>query len=179
MKLLKNTLLKKINNGFSLIELTLAITIGTIILTTILIGVFTLRKGFIRVKKESVRIDDIARLANIIIKDGLNPDLFPHHPYKDMDDNTTDGYILKEKRIVFFANGGKVEYRLSDVTSDGLLILRDEKELKYPFIKDFNIKYYDKNGFEIVGDNNKEFPDSCLLIFTFYDNKKRSIKMKL
>ena len=179
MKSFKSILLMKINNGYSLIELTIAITIGTMILSTIFIGAFTLRNGFIRVKKESVTINDIADFANTIIKDGLNPDLFPHHTLITSEDSTDDGYILKENHIVFFANQGKVEYILSDVTSDGLLIIRDDKEFKYPFIKDFNIKYYDKKGFEIIGVNINDFPDSCLMNFTFYDNKKRAIKMKL
>ncbi len=179
MKLFKNIILNKINHGYSLIELVIAITIGTLILTTIFTGVFVLRKGFSRVKNESVRIDSIAKFASVIIKDAFNPDLFPHHPFEDSIDNTDDAYFLKQDHIVFFANGGKVEYKYSDVTSDGLIIIRGEDEYKYPFIKDLNIKYYDKKGFEIIGVSINDFPDTCLMDFTFYDNKKRSIKMKL
>ncbi len=178
MKFLKNIILKK-SNGFSLIELTIAITIGTFILLTILTGAFILRKGFDRTKKESIRIDDIAKFANIIINDALNPDLFPHHPFRETKDNTDDYYILEDNHIIFFANGGKVEYKISDVTSDGLIIIRDEKENKFTFIKNFNIQYFDKKGFEIISINENDVVDSCLLNFTFYDNKKRSIKMKL
>lgn len=178
MKFLKNIILKK-NNGYSLIELIIAITIGTFILLAVLTGAFVLRKGFDRTKKESVRIDDIAKFANIIINDTLNPDLFPHHPFQGTEDNTDDFYVLESNHITFFANGGKVEYKLSDATSDGLIITRDEKENKFSFIKDFNIQYFDRKGFEIISVNSNDNPDSCLMNFTFYDNKKRSIKMKL
>jgi prepilin-type N-terminal cleavage/methylation domain-containing protein len=179
MKSYKSILLKKINNGYSLIELIVAIAIGTLILSTILIGAFTLRNGFIRVKKESVTIYDISKFANIIIKDGLNPDLHPHHPLLTSEDSTDDGYVLKDNQIIFFANLEKIEYKLSDVTSDGLIIIRGEDVSNYPFIKDFNINYYDKKGFEIIGVDINDFPDCCLLNFTFYDKKTRSIKMKL
>lgn len=178
MKFLKNIISKR-NNGFSLIELTIAITIGTFILLTITTSVIILRKGFDRTKKESIRIDYIAKFANIIINDALNPDLFPHHPFKETKDNTDDYYVLESDHMIFFANGGRVEYKLSDETSDGLIITRDEKENKFNFIRDFNIQYFDKKGFEIVSVNGNEAVDSCLLNFIFYDDKKRSIKMKL
>ncbi|MCK4797607.1 MAG: prepilin-type N-terminal cleavage/methylation domain-containing protein [Spirochaetes bacterium] len=167
MKYLKNTISMKMSNGFSLIEMVISISVTTLLFTSIMGASFALYRGFIRAKENSVKIEKMSRFYEMLFLDVLNPDIFPHHP--------SDQYVLEEKSIVFFANGGNVEYKYID---DGLLCIQRDKEAKhFSFIKDFNIKYYDKNEFEIF--DIKEFPCYCEMKFIFYDKKEISIEMRL
>ena len=182
------------NNGFSLVEVILAISIGTFILIIIVSGIFILHKGLSKAKDEAVLIFDISKFAEMVINDTLNPDLFPHHPYKssdqagkDSEEDDNDSYIFNKESIVFFANGSRVEYKFTksgDNKNEFTIIRGEEKDNKEDepiyFIKDFNIGYYDKKDFEIIDFNNEEdFPFYCKLNFKFYDNKTLTIDMKL
>ena len=189
------------DSGFSLVEVILAISIGTFILIIIVSGIFILHKGLSKAKDEAVLIYDISKFAEMVINDTLNPDLFPHHPYKptgqaskDSEDDDNDSYIFTKDSIVFFANGSRVEYKFtkSDDNKNEFTIIRGEEENAEDaekkddndgpiyFIKDFSIDYYDKKDFEIIDFNNEEdFPFYCKLNFKFYDNKTLSIDMKL
>ena len=179
MKYLKNIIYKKINFGFSLFEIIMSITIGSFILLTIVTGMFVLYRGFNTAKNDSVRIMEISKFTNMIIRDVLNPDLFPHHP-KQSDDETDDVYTFDSKSIIFFANKKKVEYNFIDETDDYFEIIYNEEELKkFSFIKDFQIKYYDINDFEIIDFGNDSYIEYCELLFKFYDNTSLKLNMKL
>lgn len=193
MKYQKN-IISSSNNGFSLIEVILSISIGTFIILIITSGIFILHNGLNKAKNQAVLIYDISKFAEIIINDTLNPDLFPHHPYtpadqvnKDSEKDGNDSYIFNKNSIVFFANGSRVEYKFTknDNNKNEFTIIRGEEEDNKKdepiyFIKDFNIGYYDKKDFEIIDFNNEEdFPFYCKLNFKFYDNKSLTINMKL
>ena len=108
-------------------------------------------------------------------------------------------YIFNKDLIVFFANGGRVEYKFAknDNEENAFTITRGEinKEddntedaentgnkgdpFSFSFIKDFKITYYDKKDFEIIDFGEEDFPYYCKLNFKFYDNKILTINMKL
>lgn len=166
MKFQKNIILNKINNGFSLIEMVMAVSIATLLMASIITAAFILHRGFLQTKSNAIKIDKMAYLSKEIALDVLNPDTFPHHPQ--------DQYELNNNSIAFFAKGTKVIYKYEN---DIFEITRDEKITNYEFIKDFNIKYYDIDGYEYF--EVEEFPYKCILYFVFSDNKELSIEMRL
>jgi prepilin-type N-terminal cleavage/methylation domain-containing protein len=165
------------NNGFSLVETIITVSISAFLIAAVAGSVIMLYTGFNKINRNAARISEISKITSVISDDVLNPDLFPHHPFKNTGDETDDCYLFKKNEIVFFAGGGKVEYKYSDNTTDRLVIKKNNKVYKFNAVKDFSIKYYDRKDFEVIGDN--EYPHYCTFNITFYDGKKSLIKMKL
>ena len=77
------------NNGYSLIEMVIAISIATLLITSIVGGVFILHRGFIRTEENAVVIEKMAKFFELLSGNVLNPDIHPHHPI--------DQYILQNQ----------------------------------------------------------------------------------
>ena len=181
MKYQKNIIQIQLNKGFSLVELVITIAISSFLLTAVTGGVFFLFSGFKRAENNSVEIKQAAFFFNAIASDILNPDIYPHHPYKDQDNkedenqNEEDNYKFNEKSISFFANGGRVSYIFDN---SKFTIERKEKKEEYDLVKDFEIRYYDKDGYEISNVID-EYPYFCRLTFIMYDKNKVILDMRL
>jgi hypothetical protein len=175
---LKN-IISSLNKGFSLVEIIIASSIATFLIVTIVGIVMMLNSAFQKLNNSALNIFNISRLTGLVSNDILNPDLFPHHMLNPVAEQSTDCYVLKNNEITFFADHGKVEYKISDSTSDLKTFTITKKDEKYRFrlLKSFNINYYDSRDFETKDLTN--FPSYCILNFTFYDNRKVSMKMKL
>lgn len=166
MKLLRNTIFHKINYGYSLIEMVIAIAVATLLMSSIIISSFILHRGFLQARNNASKLYEMSKFSKLLAFDVLNPDIHPHHPKEE--------YKLSDNSITFFANNGMVKYSFENKTFG---IERNENISTYNFIKDFQIQYYDKDGYEYF--SLKEHPYSCELIFVFNDKKEIILGMRL
>lgn len=154
------------NNGFSMIETVITMTLSTFLLASIIGIVLFLQSAFLRVEEKSVKIKQVSDFFDIICTDVLNPDIYPHRPLEE--------YTFEETAITFFANGEQVEY----IFEEGVFeINRDTFYETYNFVKEFSITYMDKDEF-IVTDE-EEQPHFCEMKFIMYDKKELILKMRL
>lgn len=175
---LKN-IISSLNRAFTLTEIIIASSIATFLIVIMVGIVIMLYSGFKKLNDNSIKIYNISHFTEIVSNDVLNPDLFPHHPLKPVKDQSTDCYDFKNNDITFFSDNGKVEYKYSDETSDkkAFIIIKKNKKYKFPIIKSFTINYFDSKDFGTT--DLTVFPYYCVLNFTFYDNRKVSMKMRL
>ena len=174
---------KRINSAFSLIETIISITIATIFIVLMVANTFMMYRSFNISRDKSEGLFQVSRFIDIISLDILNPDIFPRR--------TKEGYVFSDTNITFFANNKKVEYRFNgndflitktniinkkDDTDQNDLKTNDSKEEVFKFIKDFNIKYYNRDEFLVF---DIESPYYCEMSFTFKDNKKITVNMRL
>lgn len=156
---------KTINAGFSLVETVISISIATIFITTMVANSFMLYKNLNLSKNKSKNLYYLSMFVDVISNDVFNPDVFPHHPKEE--------YFFSTNKIIFFANNQKIEYCFLD---KNFTILKNNKKYLYNFIKNFNIKYYGKNEFQIF---DLDAPYYCEMTFLFNDNKEIKINMRL
>lgn len=180
--------------GFSLVELVIAISVSTILITSLVASLFLLQRGFERAGLKSELINKKSKFFEIISYDVLNPDVFPRHIMNS--DETSDSFIFEEKSITFFTNHNKVNYNYTDnkfainreyvgldivsldVTSDSSDKMEENEDvLEYDFIKDFEVTYFDKDGKNVVLDD--EIPYYCVIKFIMDDNKEILLEMRL
>ena len=167
MKFLKNiiSLANKLKRGFSLMEIIIAVSASTALILFIVGFIFFMNNGFARLEKKSVNLEKKSYLLKTIALDILNCDTFPHHFVED--------YSFSDNNIIFFANRGKVEYDFKD----GKFILkRAGRQKEYDFIKAFEIKYFDNNGY-MLSENSK--PEYCEMNITFTDDAKSAFTLRL
>lgn len=172
--------MNKLNYGYSLIEIILSISIASIIIVLFVGITFYLYRGFGKVESNSVKLKKIGQFLDIITFDSLNIDAYPRRP--------KDHYTFKENEIVFYSGGRRVNYSFvedfnikiesaydlsSDVSND---IDKMKKSYTFNFIKDFYVKYYDRDGLLLL---NEETSYYCELYFTFNDKTKKILKMRL
>jgi hypothetical protein len=162
------TINNSLNNGFTIAELVVTVTVATFLITTIVSSLFMLFRGFSIAKKNSISIKEKAECFEQIINDIYNIDTFPHRPGSE--------YILEEKHITFYANSMKADYLFSNgkltVTYD------DEEKIEYDIFKDFIIKYYSRDDLQVFPDD-EYHPYYCEMIFILKDNNEKIIEMKL
>jgi len=172
-------IISNFNKAFSLVEIIIAASIATFLIVIIVSILMMLYSAFKKLNDNALKMYNISKLTELVSYDVLNPDLFPHHPLKPSEDQSTDCYNFENNDITFFAGQQKVEYKYIDSTDDTktFMIIKKEKKYKFKVLKDFNINYYDNKDFEIK--DYSFFPNYCILNFTFYDNKKASLKMRL
>lgn len=171
IKYLKNILSKKINKGFSLLEITLILTISSFFILSIIFSMLFIHFSLIRAKNDSININEMSTFIDIISFDILNADLHPHRPVKD--------YEFLSNKIVFYSNAKKVCY---EYKNNNFVITKDDKSFKFNFIKKFSINYYDTNGYKTIIDITKEsaiLPYYCEITVGFNDNKIKTFKMRI
>lgn len=171
-------LILKKDNAFTLIEIIIATAIITFLIIASVSSAMILHNIFKRTTDNSVKIKNLGELTSIVLSDSLNADLFPHHPFKNIGDASDDTYIFNKDSIKFFANGSMVEYKFSTKKDEAFQIIRIERIYKFNFIRNFNVKYYDKKDFEIYNIN-LENPFYCIMEFSLDNKKTISVKMKL
>jgi prepilin-type N-terminal cleavage/methylation domain-containing protein len=165
MKPRRSIILKKINKGFSLVEMIAVIAISTFFIVLIVGITFGLYNGFNKARNNAVEIKGKSDLLKIVSMDVLSPDIYPHHPAKE--------YSFTETSITFFSNGGKITYSKTD---EGFVIGRNKTERKYRGIKDFKVKYYTIDNVMVLDES---FPSYCEMIFTFDKKNEYTVSMKL
>ncbi len=168
MKYQKNTIYCRRTDAFSLMELIIAVTLATFLISFVFWSVLVIYRGLHRAEDNSNIVREKALFFKIIADDILNTDIFPHHP--------SDKYVLKNNEIAFFANGGKVDY-LFDDKKFRINREKDNKDYTFEFIKDFSVSYYDRNGYKIF--NFDDFPYYCELKFVMNDNREIKLNLRL
>ncbi|OHD14612.1 MAG: hypothetical protein A2086_15600 [Spirochaetes bacterium GWD1_27_9] len=160
---MKFFLKKKINYGFSLVDMIVSVTAFTFFIVLMVGGSFALHKHFEDIKLLLVENDKITSFVEQIQSDILNVNLYPRMPEKE--------YLFEINKISFFSNDIKVEYLFEE---EAFIIKKGEKTNKYPFVKDFTIKYYDID--DIL---TNKYPYYCILYFTLKNKKNVELKMIL
>ena len=154
---------KKINYGFSLVDMIVSVTAFTFFIVLMVGGSFALHKHFDDIKLLLVENDKIAAFVEQIQSDILNVNLYPRMPEKE--------YLFEINKISFFSNDIKMEYLFEE---QSFIIKKDEKSNRYAFVKDFSIKYYDIDDMLT-----NKYPYYCMLYFTLKNNKNIELKMML
>lgn len=166
MRLAKSTILKKrINKGFSIVEVAFTVTVFTIVFSAIVGSGYLLYNGFNRVKSNAVRLQEMGKFLETVTADVYSIDIYPRYAGKE--------FTFEEKLLGFTVKGSPVEY-----SEDGgsFKITRGKDKVEYEFIEKFDVKYFDDSDFEIMED---ELPHYCVMSFTFYNKKTVSITVKL
>jgi hypothetical protein len=146
-------------------ELVVAVTVATMLITIVVSSTYVLHRGFIRNEQHAERIKSTADFMRQVSADALNPDIYPHHP--------ADSYVLEEKTISMYANGGPVTYTMENGV---FTIDRSGTTMTYQTISDFTVSYFDEDGYSASSDL---FPHSCEMTFTFSDGETTQISMRL
>jgi prepilin-type N-terminal cleavage/methylation domain-containing protein len=166
MKYQKNITFRSLNDGFSLVEMVITISVVSLLMTAVLSGAFFLNKGFNRAKDNSKQIFEISKMCEQVSLNALNTDIHPHHAASEFE--------LAESSITFYAKGGKIKY---DFSENKFNITENNRVQSYDCVKNFKIKYFDNESFELF--NYDEFPYYCELYFTMFDNTELTLEMRL
>jgi prepilin-type N-terminal cleavage/methylation domain-containing protein len=152
-------------DGFTLLELAIAVSVATMLLTGVVGTAYVLHTGLIRNENHSEIIKSSADLTQILVMDTLNPNTHPRHP--------EEAYSFSPAGITFFANGGRVTYSFKN---DRFSIQRAESTVSCPMVSGFSVTCFDESGFESPAET---FPHSCEMEFTFIDKKTLTLSMRL
>lgn len=179
-KTILRIVMNRINRAFSLMETIISISAISFLILLIIGITFFLYSGFNKARNNSEKLNKTAKLLYIVTENILNTDLFPAH--------NKDEYLFEEREITFFSNGKKVNYSFNKVfkiKTESAFDLSDDvsgdkqeikKESSFNSVKDFYIKYYDKDNLPVFND---EIPFYCEFYFIFEDKTEKMLKMRL
>ena len=107
----------------------------------------------------------MADLMQRLSEDVLNADTYPRYAAVDFE--------FDKERIQFPIRGETAEYTFKE---GKFTIQKGETAREYDVVKEFSIKYLDKNDFEVMED---DVPFYCEMKFIFFDNHETILKMRL